>query len=360
MGLSGYQLLSGRNPRGIVGPDVYQVLLAKELVKHNFQVSYITHTEGGPPVESINGIEVRKIYPIVNRLNLIQKAFAIGKAMREAKADIYFQRGGAGPFTPLFCRLIRKPCIVTIASDAHVCRKIRKEMGTLPRLKTALEIRLADIIIVGSESHRAMLKRNFGKDGLLIKKHLPLPTRGMPAKAKPPVVLWVGAMSENKQPELFLKLAEAMPQVTFQMISGSFAGRDYFNAIKKKFRGISNLKFLGFIPFNEINEYFSRAAILVSTSKVEGFPHVFVQAWMNYTPVASLNTNPDKVIDKYKLGFHSKTFSQLVKDAKTLLDDEQLRHQMGENGRQYVEDNHDINRIVKKHIEVLNDLAKIG
>ena len=42
-----------------------------------------------------------------------------------------------------------------------------------------------------------------------------------------------------------------------------------------------------------------------------------------------------------------------------LLEDEPLRQQMGENARQYVEENHDITNIVKQHIEALNQLVKL-
>ena len=131
MGLTGYQVLIGRNDRGVVGPDVYQVLLAKELLKHDFEVSYINYNEGGPPTENIDGIEIIKIYPIDNRLSLIWKAFIRGKAMKKANADIYFQQGGAGPFTPLFCRLTGKKCVMSIGHDADVDINMRKEMGFL-------------------------------------------------------------------------------------------------------------------------------------------------------------------------------------------------------------------------------------
>jgi glycosyltransferase involved in cell wall biosynthesis len=57
------------------------------------------------------------------------------------------------------------------------------------------------------------------------------------------------------------------------------------------------------------------------------------------------------------MGLHSRTFEQLVKDVKTLLENEQLRKEMGENARRYVEKNHDITKIVKQHVEVLNKLA---
>jgi hypothetical protein len=45
MGLTGYQLLSGKQTGEVVGPDVYQTLLARELLNHSFQIAYTTTTK---------------------------------------------------------------------------------------------------------------------------------------------------------------------------------------------------------------------------------------------------------------------------------------------------------------------------
>ncbi len=357
--LVGYPLLSGQAPENIMGPAVHQVLLARELAKHNFEVSYIAYDEGGPPVEHIDGIEIIKIYPLADipRLNPALKAFRIWKAMRKAKADIYFHHAGASGVVPPFCRLMRKSFVYNIASDGYVSGQT-ENIKPLDRFGNWLDIKLANAIITLNEFQGTMLKKNFSKNSVLIKNHFPLTKQGMPEKAKPPIILRVGSMSNVKQPELFLRLAETMPEVAFQMIGGMGDDQALYDKIRENAQRIPNLEFLGVIPFSEINEYYSRAAILVDTAKFEGFPYAFIQAWMNYTPVVSLNSDPDEVIYRYNLGFHSKTFEQLVDDVKALLGNEQLRQQMGENGRRYVEENHDINNIVKQHIEVLNQLVK--
>jgi glycosyltransferase involved in cell wall biosynthesis len=201
-----------------------------------------------------------------------------------------------------------------------------------------------------------MLKKKFDKDSVLIKNHFPLIGRGILEKAKPAIVLWVGTMADTKQPELFPKLAEAIPEASFQMIGGPSTDLGPYKRAKECSKRILNLKFLGFIQ--SIDEYFSRAAILVNTAKSEGFPYAFIQAWMNYTPVISLHSDPDGIIYKYNMGFHSKTFDQLVEDVKTLLNNEALREEMGVNGREYVEREHDITKIISKHIEVFRQVLR--
>ena len=361
-----YSLLTGKTPKKVVGPDVHQVILARELIKHDFEITFITYNEGGAPVEYINGIEVIKIRKDAYRLrmlNILLRLFRIWAAMRRANAHIYVHRGGLAGVVSPFCRFMKKKFICHIASNALVNRELidRKISGfsqsifSLGSFGNWLDIKLADVIIVQNKFQRAMLKRNFGKDSLLIKTPFPLSERGMPKKANPHIVLWVGGMAEVKQPELFVRLAKAIPEARFQMVGGcSPENQELYNKIKESSKRISNLEFLGVIPFHGINEYFSWASILVNTSMFEGFPHAFIQAWMNYAPVISLNSDPDGILCRYKMGFHSKTFNQLVKDVKTLLVDEKLREEMGVNGRKYVESEHDLTPIVGEYLELFD------
>ena len=356
--LSAYPLLAGKSIKRITGPDVHTTLLAKELLKHNFEITFITYSDGGVPVEYIDGIRVIKTYRKDAYLNEVLKAFYIWRAMKKANAPIYYHHGGAAGVVSLFCRTMGRKLVWHIAHDKFVTRA-PGNFPLLDRFSSWLDIKLADVIIALNEFQKRTLKEKFGKDSLLIKNHLILTKQGAVKKAKPAIVLYVGAMAKMKQPELFIRLAEAIPEARFQMIGGP-SDLNYYNKIKELSAKIPNLEFLGFVPFNEGNEYFSRAAVLVNTSKGESYPpYVFVQAWMHSTPVITLNNNPDtdEIMHRYKLGLHSKSFDQLVEDVKTLLKDEALREEMGVNGREYVEREHDINKIIGKHIEVFKQLS---
>lgn len=358
-------MLSGKNLGHMAGPDVHCTLLAKELMEHNFDVTFITYDEGGPPIEYIDGIKIIKAYRFtgeLSRLNPILKAFRLWNAMRKANADIYFSHGAPPGIVPIFCRLMRKKSVWHITNRPYIYGQ-RKDLTFAERFRFWLDISLFDVFLALNEDDKEALKSNCGKESLLIRHHIIIPKQGKPEKAKPPIALWVGSMSTGKQPELLLKLASEMPEVSFQMIGGVGKGDvERYNKIKEAAERIPNVEFLGSIfPFHAIDKYYAQASILVNTAKFESYPpYAVLQAWANYAPVVLLNCNASahEIMYKYKLGFHSKTLQRLKEDVKMLLENEQLRQQMGKNARRYVEENHDITKIVKQHIEVFNQLVK--
>lgn len=363
LALDSYPLLANIDPDNIVGPDVHQVILAKELTKYGYKVSVIAYGQDGTTVEYIDKIKIIKIKRSNSRLKIFKillSTFRIWQGMIKSNACIYYHAGGMPGVSPILCKLARRKYIYEIGSDALVNRELINQKTnefsgsrfSIGFLANWLDIKLADSIIVQNKYQKIMLKRNFSRDGFLIK--MPFEIKGSNEKPCTPVVLWVGSMAKVKQPELFEKLAEAIPEARFQMIGGHYGNQELYDRIKDGARKYSNLHFLGVVPFNEIEKYFSHASILVNTSMFEGFPNAFIQAWMNYVPVVSLNSDPDDVIYENKLGFHSKTFEQMVKDVKILLKDKELRKEMGRNARHYVEREHNIDNLINKYINVLD------
>jgi len=344
--LRAYPLLAKRNMGYGGGPEVAQYLLAKELVKHDFDVTFVVY--GSPPlIEQIDGINIIKV-PYKGKLKAL-KAIFIWKSMKKANAQIYYHRSGATPIVSLFCYAKKKKFICHIASDRCVTKR-----GISYYRLWELDIKLADVVIVQSNFQKLMLMKNFHRGGILIRTFFPIAKGPPPFKDDPPIVLWVGSMSRKKQPLQFLKLAKNMPDATFQMIGGIGDDKGLNEFIKKTSKRILNLDFLGYIPFYEIDEYFKQATILVNTSKFEGYPNAFIQAWMNYTPTVTLNVDPDEVIVKNNLGFHSRTFEQILQDVRILLKDKQLRQKMGRNARRYVKREHNAPKIISKYIKIFD------
>jgi glycosyltransferase involved in cell wall biosynthesis len=363
--LDAYPLLA-RKDTGFVGggAELRLTLLAKEVVKQGFEVSFITYGDGGEPIEYIDNIRVIKIYKRDDtpHLSLPIKAWHIWSALTKANADIYLESPGLPGIVSLFCRLRGRKKILSIASEIYIRKKsVGSGRQFYLSLTNRLNLRLANSIIAQNESQRKMLSENFGKQSIIIKNPFLLSAKEMPSKQHPPLVLWVAEFKPPKQAELFLELAKAIPETKFQMIGGPALGKEqYFTSIQEAARGIPNLEFLGFIPRHRIDYYFAKAGILVNTSVHEGFSNAFLEAWAAYTPVVSLNADPDEIICRHRLGFHSRSFEQMVVDTRTLLDDTELRGEMGKNGRRYVEQEHNIEKIVAQYVTLFQKLASQG
>ena len=359
-------LILGAGHKNIIGPDVHAFILINKIIKFGFNIICITTTKEDilpqNPMPNLDIILVREPSHRLRIVYIISRLVSIWSALRKADADVYYHAGAfSGPIS-IFCKLMNKRFIYGIASDALVekklvSRRIRefsRSRLSLDRLGNWLDIMLADAIIVQSHYQKKLLKEHFKRDGILIKMPFPIAPKEIPHKASPPIVIWVGSIAEVKQPELFLKLAEAIPEARFQMIGGHSCNLEFYNSIKDAAERLQNFVFLGVVPFDEIDKYFMEASILVNTSMFEGFPNAFIQAWMHHMPVVSLNADPDELLWEMKLGFHSRTFEKMVEDLRVLLNDEKLREEIGKNAREYAIKEHNADLLVKKYIEIFN------
>ena len=363
-----YPLLSGKPTTRIIGPDVYTTILAKAMRDRNYQISIITYWDEVPPIENLNGMKIFKIkvdyQGIYKIFNKFLKLVSLWEYIVKADADYYFHAGGMDGASVLLCKIMRKKYIYSIGSDAQLNRQLisvnnndfSKSKLNLGTFGCAVDILLVNTIIVQSEYQKRLLKEKFNKKGTIIKMPFPISEKIDFERTPHPTIIWVGSLAKVKQPELFVQLAERIPEANFVMIGGNYdESSDIPNYIIEKGVTLPNFRYLGVVPFNQIDIYFKKATILANTSLFEGFPNAFIQSWMYCNPVVSLNADPDEIICNFKLGFHSKSVDKMVIDIKELLRNPALCEQIGNNGRQYVENNHDINTIVYEYIDIFSN-----
>jgi len=349
-------LLKDANLGYVGGAEVEQVSLGKELSSLGQNVCFITYYYGHKQTENIHGISVVKAYSRaeVRKSNSFSKIKSIWHCLKKVNADIYFHEAGAIGFLPIFSDIRRKKFVHRIASDAVVLSKsLSGRHSFSENLITAFEIKKADAVIAQSEFQKRLLENRFKVESVVIKNGMPI-TQNPCEKSVPPVVLWVGSITKVKNPTLFVQLAKSLPNFHFEMVGGRTDDSELYENVTKAGEKLTNFKFHGFVPYPEINDYFKRASIFVNTSKIEGFPNTFIQAWAHFCPIVSLHADPDGIIQNEHIGFHSGTFKKLILDVTTLLEDENLRKTMGRDGRNYVEEKHDIRKIVKQYIKTFN------
>jgi glycosyltransferase involved in cell wall biosynthesis len=154
-----------------------------------------------------------------------------------------------------------------------------------------------------------------------------------------------------KNPELFIRLARELPEIRFVM--GGY-GRLYERCAKQA-REVPNLRLIGIVDQETKKKLLGAALAFVNTSSSEGFPNTLIESGIYGVPSLSF-VDPDEVICSNKLGFHVKSFSELVDKTRLLAEDSDLRKEIGINTRQYVERNHRIENTVSEYTKVLTSL----
>ncbi len=180
-----------------------------------------------------------------------------------------------------------------------------------------------------------------------IYSHLPLEDRKNPFKNS--FILWVGSNSSRKRPHIFRDIAIQHPQLLFVMI---YSKGDGTGGIDEKM-GPANLIYIPSCPRDKIGKYYYKSLFLVSTSRLEGFPNIFLESWYFKKPVLSLDIDPDGIIARHQLGIVVYNLDILHKKIAILANNEKLRNRLGVNGKAYLESNHSPEKVILKFLKIL-------
>lgn len=360
LSLPSYPTLTNQNMGYAGGAEVEQVHLGKELHSRGYTVCFVTYAYGDKSIKSADGIEIIQTYPreLAGKISVLEKYVSVFSALKSANADLYFHESGAVGVLPFFRLFTAAKVAYRVPSDTVVLLESLSGRLSVPSsFAHRLEFQRSDAVFVQNCFQKEMLMQRFSVNSFLIKNGLPLPVSSQ-QKPKPPVVLWVGSISEIKRPQLFLDLAKSLPYARFEMIGGRGSPPELYDEIAVAASKLPNMKFHGFIPYNQVIDFFKNASIFVNTSRMEGFPNTFIQAWANFVPIVSIAIDPDNVIRENRLGFVSGDFDQLVSNVGMLLRDDSLRATYAQNSRSYVEREHDIKRVAESYIKAFEGLIK--
>jgi glycosyltransferase involved in cell wall biosynthesis len=208
----------------------------------------------------------------------------------------------------------------------------------------------ANRIICQAQYQNTLLRANYGRScDLILPNFHPSPEKPIKKKASPIKIVWVANFKRLKQPELFLDLAEKFQgnQLAEFIMIGRLGSGIWQDRLIEKTSRLNNLEYKGELSIDGVNEALNESHIFVNTSQYEGYPNTYIQAWMREVPVVTLNCDPDDVIKTEGLGFHSKTFQQMVQDVATLIENQQLREKMGERARKYAWSTFSVSNIQK-------------
>jgi glycosyltransferase involved in cell wall biosynthesis len=336
------------------GSEVDFYMLATELAKdRQFRVNVITGNFGQAEVETSGNITIYKAADL--QKGFVRGAIALWKSMCRADADIYFKKGASitTDIVALFCRLHHKIFLLRTGHDID-CDGTYLRQYPLRGKSYLWSLRQAKNVFVQKADDVPNIRRTAGISAIMIPNGHRITDL---TNNKRDSVLWVGRSESFKQPQLFIKLAQENPSEKFVMICQRTKGDNKYDELMSAAKSIANLEFVESVPFHEIDSYFRRAKVFVSTSLAEGFANTFIQACKCGTPILSLKVNPDDFLNKYKCGLCAEGDWNKFRDMLSKLLEPQLAGQYSANAWRYVNENHNIEKIIGKYKEIFMQIS---
>lgn len=359
-----YPLLAGMDDVQLIGgAELQVVIVAKLLAERGRKVSMICLDFGQPQQIQIDGVNVLRAYRLDQGIPVLRflwpRLARIWQCLKLANADIYYQQT-AGVWTGVmaaFCRLHARKSIFAAASNPDLQPNTPRIRYSRDRWIYAFGLRNVDRIFVQNVEQAQLCKESLGRDSILVPNCYEAPAIRS-AKAEDNCILWVSTIRQLKRPQLFLELAQAFPRLKFRMIGGPGDGEHaLFDDIKARAGTISNLEFLGFLPFNQTEAQFDQATILVNTSESEGVPNAFLQAWARSIPTVSF-VDAGARLEGTPVGVTTGSMQEMIASVAELIADEHKRLAEGRRGAEYVSRHHSPKSIVGLYERIFEDLMR--
>lgn len=351
-------LFDASAPKTYGGAEVQLYLLAHALAESKrCQVRFITATAVPVKDQVIDEITVDRRWFFATQPT-IRNAWhwlrTLWSSLRRSHGDIFIQRALSSEtaIIALYSWLHRKKFVYMVAHEWDLNGHTVRHAGLLGRL-AEFGIRYARTIIVQSQDQINLLETNYHKTGSIFPTVYPMGDQVLPFNQRQ-YILWVGRAETWKQPDIFLAAARALPQLPFMLIMPKGNYPDYYKTIVTQAKALPNVTFIESVNFDQIDQYFQQAKVLVNTSTIEGFPNTFIQATKNGTPVVSLQVNPDNVIGVYQFGKQaSGDISEFIESIVQLTTQEDVWQQFSNQARTYALTRHDIKRWLPEFLRLI-------
>ena len=277
----------------------------------------------------------------------------IREVVEAVQPDLVHCHGGRAAFFESF--LPRKvPVVYTVHGFHHARKKIaQRTMGWLAEYRTIR--RMSHVIFVSQYDrdlavHERLLP--IDKSHSVIHNGIAPPKR--PTAGEPMGIGFVGRFVYQKNPELFLDVAERMPEEKFAMVGGGDLDVKIQSEIKRRNLG-NRVSLLGSLDHKKTIEVISNLRMLVMTPRWEGLPLLPLEAMLLKVPIVSTAVGGiPEVLKHGHTGMLASTGSaeELAKHIQTLQRDCGLRNQIINNAFQFATSNFLEGRMLRRTSEV--------
>ena len=258
-----------------------------------------------------------------------------------------------------YCHDHQVRSVLFIASDADLSENYTpdsKQVGSYgDRGDVCYDaIQLASQIVVQTESQRTSLEKRFGRSSTVIRNPLRVDDVDSP-KQTGEFALWIGRTDDVKNPACCLSLAGKCPDIPFHLVLNNTDSEMFHRMVSL---ASSNVTIQERANRNEVAQLFSQSQVLVNTSAFEGFPNTFLEAAKYSVPIFSLNVDPDGFIERTGAGMVAQgDLDRLATELRRVWSDTPRLRQMGQAARDYVVENHDLDKIIEQLAAILEGVC---
>lgn len=195
-------------------------------------------------------------------------------------------------------------------------------------------------------------KRILGKDGIVLPSYF-LPIKH--DKAKKNQILWFATLSKGKQPEIFIKLIDALELNNWEAILAGGTGVKSYQQHIETMASDLNIAMPGKIEFKDSFAYYQHAKIYVNTSKpnADGLPNAFIQSWLSGAVVCSLHHDPNYWMRDHQIGFCANgDIDIFVNQIQALINDDEKLLMMSKNAVKFGEKTFSSDDTIKHYVKL--------
>lgn len=340
------------------GVENYVYYLSRELVNSGNQVKVVCANE--PDIESkqrVEGIEVERL-PYMGKIANTNITTGLPGALSDGDYDIihtHIPTPWSADWSAFYSNSKKKPLVVTYHNDiigqglASLVARIYNSVGLNYVLKTAAKIIITQPGYLQSSSHLAKYQDKIEviPNGVDVEKFQPIQASDNEDKS---TIFFLSVLDEFHKYKGLDYLLEALkivknnvPDVKL-IVGGKGVLLDHYQEMAASLGLKDNVEFAGFIPDEEIADYYSQASVFVLpsiSSLQEGFGIVALEALACQTPVVTtdiVGVAQDLKQIKGGIVIPPRDTHKLADAITQILSDAQMQKEMGQRGRKLVQE----------------------
>ncbi|MEO9146706.1 MAG: glycosyltransferase family 4 protein [Ginsengibacter sp.] len=354
------------------GGELQMALLAIALAKGGHEVVIIDYGASEDFVTT-DGIKIFKIKGWNDGIRMIRtfthRLPQLYRALKKQKADVYYCRIRDFRHILAFraARKVKAKFVLGLASDLdamNFASRLKFQLlvspatlwsffsGSLIEIVYPYLLRNADLVLVQHQRQKDILSKKNIRSVVFF--NIIEPTKSLATQIQTSnYFIYVGSLDKRKGFVDLFNLIKKTPSLSYKVIGQprDRTARLYYEELKK----IKNVTLSGRLSHSETIQEIANSKALISTSPMEGFPNIFIEAWASGIPVFSLYFDPC-VIEKEKLG---KVAHGNLDELIEMMKNNSTSEEFAIRAKSYVENHHVLNsKKICEINEIINGLFK--